>query len=727
MKKILSFLILLAMVFSVVACSDNPSDPIDDPVEEYGKIFYVSPDGDDSASGEQSSPWASLAGAVSNVREYKKSNGLPDKGIKVEFAAGVYKITEQVTFTPDDSGEDGKRIIYAAAKGADVCFDAGADLDPTAFKPVTDQSILQRLTDEAKKNVVCIDLAAAGCRNLDDSFEYSAGWTTPVSRQELYIDYEKATVARWPDEGYYLSEVVDETKDADSNKWTALKLPEGKAAVWADSDNIRCFGYSEYDYSGMYYWHAYADVEKDAVYVRTKFKDEKPFYVFNILEELDSPGEYYWDTASNILYYWPEKDISSAVISFSQMETLNSDSSESCMIFLNSDYVSFSGLTFQHCRNRVIANKNESTLAKNIVIKNCKFRAIGGGNAVFLFGDNTTVSDNEFYNIGGGAVMLRQHYSYFSSGESSNSVVKNNIIHDIAQVYPCYNAGIDCTNGRGFTISHNLIYESPHIAILFGRDSVVEYNDVHDVCTETGDAGAIYNGRIWQCNSTVRYNYIHNVIDRLNGGSPNGIYLDDQISDVEVYGNIVANIGGVGITMGGSSHISVHDNVLVSIGKEPIFNNDNGTNWDTEKPTYPAGVLWTELKKCSYMSDLWKFGGSTALIRIEKAEVFGTGLNPDSPGSQSYNYFADNIAYDTNPNGITWVDTQKYYDSNGFMVQASNESGDYCVIGNNILYDSPDIFIDFANGDYRLKDDSRVYREIVGFDKWDYSQIGIQK
>ena len=50
-------------------------------------------------------------------------------------------------------------------------------------------------------------------------------------------------------------------------------------------------------------------------------------------------------------------------------------------------------------------------------------------------------------------------------------------------------------------------------------------------------------------------------------------------------------------------------------------------------------------------------------------------------------------------------------------------------IQNNLLYtrDTESIFVDPENGNFFLKDDSRVYRDLVGFEKWDYSLIGPQK
>jgi len=42
-------------------------------------------------------------------------------------------------------------------------------------------------------------------------------------------------------------------------------------------------------------------------------------------------------------------------------------------------------------------------------------------------------------------------------------------------------------------VAHNLIHHAPHQAIaLQGNDHVIEFNEIHHVCEESNDAGAIY-------------------------------------------------------------------------------------------------------------------------------------------------------------------------------------------------------------------------------------------
>ena len=156
MKRFIALLLIFVMTVCLFsACNtEKEPDPQEDPViKDFGKVFYVSVNGNDANEGTEESPLATLGGAVAKVREYKQANGLPEGGIKVEFAAGTYKVTQQTDLTEEDSGEEGKEIVYAAADGAEVIFDGGVSLNPSDFKPANDEFKALLQTDEAKANV----------------------------------------------------------------------------------------------------------------------------------------------------------------------------------------------------------------------------------------------------------------------------------------------------------------------------------------------------------------------------------------------------------------------------------------------------------------------------------------------------------------------------------------------------------------------------------------------
>ncbi len=711
MKRIIAFLLVLVMTVCLFsACNtekepDPPKDPEEQPVvKEYGKIFYVAVDGDDANAGTKESPLATLGGAVAKVREYKAANGLPEGGIKIEFAAGTYKVTQQTDLTEEDSGEEGKEIVYAAADGAEVIFDGGISLNASDFKPVNDEFKALLQTDEAKANVLEIDLAAAGIWDADDSAVYTANWRAGKYRQSLYVNNELQTVARWPNDENYEVVFAD-----DANSGRAILFPEEKAALWANETNIRAYGCPEFEWSAFHFMNLSLNPGTSELPVNQTFNKGMPIFVFNIACELDSPGEYYWDVDSNKLYYWPENGFETAKISFSQL-------AGSVVGITETDRLTFEGFTFENLRYNAVSSEYSQN-SDHITVSNCIFRC-AAYYPVYLVGSHNTVKDNEFYDLGGGGV-------YVSGGDIPNqiyarTVVTNNRFHDWSQVYTVYNAAVTA-DGFGFVISHNEMYNSPHEAIAFNSGfTVIEYNHIYNVCTETEDAGAIYAGRRWDWgNSEVRYNYIHD-INTIAGG----IYLDDQIAKIKCYGNIIVNVGGPAFCLGGGKHLEVYNNIMVRSGN--IYLDGRGYGWYPTVTSYPEGLLWKWNVKENYLSLRWKYMQPEYLSVLEMRtteeleDLKGiTSDILDSPGPQSYAAFYNNIVYygDYKPpvgKAVDIIDNSAY-------ALAHIESYTEYTDGLN------DVFVDPANGNFFLKEDSRVYRDIIGFEKWDYSLIGIQK
>jgi len=137
-------------------------------------------------------------------------------------------------------------------------------------------------------------------------------------------------------------------------------------------------------------------------------------------------------------------------------------------------------------------------------------------------------------------------------------------------------------NGVGNVVRHNEIYDLPHTAVFFwGNDHTIEYNEVHHVCMETGDAGAFYLGRDWtQRGSMIRHNYFHH----LHGVEGHGgftdvmaIYLDDWASGTTIFGNIFYKAGR-SIMIGGGRDNLVENNIIID-GQPAMHVDARGVGW----------------------------------------------------------------------------------------------------------------------------------------------------
>jgi parallel beta-helix repeat protein len=102
---------------------------------------------------------------------------------------------------------------------------------------------------------------------------------------------------------------------------------------------------------------------------------------------------------------------------------------------------------------------------------------------------------------------------------------------------------------------------------LSGNDHLIEFNDIRDVCTETGDAGAIYMGRDPTMRGDVfRFNRFQDLSPKVNTAGNftevMGVYLDDCWAGATVFGNIF-DMRGDGIMLGGGRDNTIANNVFL--------------------------------------------------------------------------------------------------------------------------------------------------------------------
>ena len=244
-------------------------------------------------------------------------------------------------------------------------------------------------------------------------------------------------------------------------------------------------------------------------------------------------------------------------------------------------------------------------------------------------------------------------------------MISDNVIHDFGQTYKIDQQAVR-TTGTGFTVSHNLRYNAPHSAIIiFGAETVIEYNQIHDVCRETSDAGAIYSGRTWAYAGTViRYNYIHSMPETDHGGCPCGIYLDDMVSSFSVYGNIVSEVSGNGITLGSGKYDRIENNLIVNCGGVPISNDERGTGFGTNSTLFRSGAMWTGILESHSYDVISRYTFPQNLLIVENS-LPSSIYRPDDPGICSYTTARGNVALGC-ISDVPWEDIdfgEKYTDT----------------------------------------------------------------
>ena len=111
--------------------------------------LYVAPDGNDANPGTRAAPLKTLEAARDALRKLKGGQSSLAGGTTVWLRGGVYRIEKTFALDRRDSGTKEAPIVYRACEGEEVHLSGGRELDPAAFRPVSDPAILQRLPENA--------------------------------------------------------------------------------------------------------------------------------------------------------------------------------------------------------------------------------------------------------------------------------------------------------------------------------------------------------------------------------------------------------------------------------------------------------------------------------------------------------------------------------------------------------------------------------------------------
>jgi len=516
--------------------------------------LFVSPAGNDAWSGtlaepnaaKSDGPLASLERARNEIRKRKQAGGLPDGGVTVSIAGGLYERGQTFELGPEDSGTEKSPIAYRGQPGAAVRLIGGKRV--TGFRPVSDAAVLDRLDPAARGKVHQADLKAQG---ITDYGQPSGGGI------ELFFQDKPMPVARWPNEGFVkIARVLGPTPvDVRGTKGCAegIFAYEGdRPRRWAAEKDVWLHGYWFWDWADQRQKVEAIDPEKHSIalakpYHGYGYRTGQWFYAFNVLAEIDEPGEWYLDRQSGILYFWPPAPIEQGQAIVSVVPTL--------VRLKDTSHVTIRGLVLEAARDTAVVVSGGS----NSRIVGCTIRN-GGRSAVAVSGQSHAVVGCDIYQMGEGGISL-------SGGDRKTLTpaglgAENNHIHHYGRWKPMYSAGISIA-GVGNRAAHNLIHDAPHQAIGFGgNDHAIELNEIHNVCFESNDAGAIYAGRDWTMRGTViRHNFLHHIYGFQKRGCV-GVYLDDMFCGTDIIGNVFYQVPRAAF-IGGGRDCRVENNIFV--------------------------------------------------------------------------------------------------------------------------------------------------------------------
>ena len=556
--------------------------------------LFVAPTGSDANNGTKAAPFATLERARDAARAWRKTNAA-GQAVTIHLRGGVYEREGSFALTQQDSGAPGAPLVIASYGDEKVSILGGLQLALSDFKPVSDEATLERLPAEARGKVRQADLRALGIteygelplyghgmHSLDAVTSYKSGPPMP----ELFVNGVPMTLARWPNDGFtkiqsitemgsiprnWMDDVKGSTQTiaAPGNGWVppekrenppkgfAFTVESDRLARWTQAEDPRMFGYWYWDWSDQ-------SVQIKSVKPESRtiesvqpsaygLKVGQRFYAYNMIEELDAPGEWYLDRKTGILYLYPPSDDPKALVQISLC-------AEPLIKMTGASQVVLRGLTMGVSRTEGVAIEG----GEDVVIERCTIGLVGGDAVTIAGGARHGVADSMIHDTGAGGISLTGGKR--QTLEPAGHFAEHNEIRNFSRIQRTYTPAV-ALNGVGNRAVGNRISGSPHTGLLFGGNNhLVEGNEIFDVCRQADDMGAIYScPRDYSSRGTViRHNYIHDIrSDSTAHCGSHALYLDDAKSGVEFYSNWVVNVSGMGVLINGGRDNQIKNNTFI--------------------------------------------------------------------------------------------------------------------------------------------------------------------
>jgi hypothetical protein len=617
--------LLVAIILSAAGWAPMAGDPplFSRSVASGGAAFYVSRSGNDRDPGTKSAPFATLARAQQALRSWKRTSSGP---AVVEVGRGTYALDRPLVFSPEDSGSEASPVVFAASPGERVTISGSRALD-CRWKPYRDGILMCDLPAAKQGELRFSQLFVNGRRqtlarfpNRDDSRPGRSGYIQPAARipdgrpdpkpgedddmtfsggapRGILFDPASFTAKRWarPEEA-----VIHIFQDWEwgNLQWRLKAIEYDSRAIWFGEGGFQM---------GAKWFEDPAKIDKDS-----------RFFIENVFEELDAPGEWYLDVRAGVLYFKPEPGVDMAAAS------VEAPLLRQLVRFVGTQeapvrHIALEGFRLTQTASTFLEPYDVPSLSdwaihrggtvflegtRDCAVRNCWFDAVGG-NAVFIndYNRNATVTGCKFTEAGDSAVCLvgtlgttngtRRAFPY-------ECAVSNNLIHDCG-IFGKQIAGVYISRAKRVTAAHNTIYSMPRAGICIGDGTwgghVIEFNHIYDTVRETGDHGpfnAWGRERFWSLTQShsdysvsrsleagaVKTDAMEPVILRNNffeDESGWGLDMDDGASNYVIYNNISK---GVSIKLREGAYRTVYNNIWVDSNVAPCFHVGNEDNHD---------------------------------------------------------------------------------------------------------------------------------------------------
>ena len=697
MKKtwitVLMVMLLAIICFNTFAYAESMSD---DAADEL--VIYVSPDGDDSGDGSPENMLKSPAGVQNYLR---KSGVLRKKPVRVVFKPGDYFMESGLTFTKEDRGSEECPVVWEAETKGTVHILGSTVLDTSLFTPVTDEKIMAKLPVEARGKVLQMDLRANGV-HIDAAMPHLWSQRTFVQPYtDLIRNGKVQMLSRWPNgiNNYAKWDKVlvsgSTGKSLRGVEYGAkLEFKNPRISRWVGVENAWITGHVSTTYSTDFLEVHSVDPKAGTIQLMTASfyipndGSPKELQIFNLIEEMDIPTEWYIDAKTQTLYYYPAGDIKDEDVF--ELITLNED-----MFTFQNDvdfHYYFNNLDISRCRMQVFRIEGNY-----VYIDGCTLMYSKSASPLWFGGNNLSVENCVIAHHDGRALGQRGEDEVTKSLRTPN-IFKNNYIYDVGSM--CTSLGHAVVlEGSGVDVIGNTMHYLPQ-GTTFGGATTCDWrvlnNEFYNYGLNLSDVGGFYIGYTGGAIGTeVAYNFFYDYYPANPniGQAVQGVYYDDGACYGYVHHNIFANGAHGAVQIGGGKYNRAIGNIMLNMGVRPLETDHRVESWANGEQiaAQTHGYAATRLNKVSRFSKIYPW--TNHLEESERRIPYG-------------NVLTNNIS--------------------DAVINIDYRMEEFGKIKDNYTISDYSHFVDPENYDFRLKDTS-VFANIIPElteSKFDLSTVG---